>query len=158
MAQRRKAETKPADWPANTALKLLRQQLEELQKFRGKNFREVEHDEDAWQQFTGNVIIHGFGEDSQNVRHFNAARWAGEQSMMGTSEAQAQRNFELRIVKFQATLIGSIKELEAIVSASEARPVWAEPKPTYAAAESNPTVNQGILVLISHSSKDKVVA
>ncbi len=158
MAQRRKPESRPADWPPDTTLKLLCQQLEELQKFRGKNHRDVEHDEDAWQQFTGNVIIHGFGEGSQNLSHFNGARWAGEHSVMGMSEAQAQRNFELRIEKFQATLASSIKELEAIISASEARPASAESKPAYSVAEGNPTVKQGILVLISHSSKDKVLA
>ncbi len=158
MPKGRKLESKPADWPADTALKLLRQQLEELRTFRGQNYREVAHDEDAWIQFTGNVIIHGFGEGSQNLGHFNAARWAGEHSMAGTSEAQAQRNFELRLEKFQATLIGSIRELEAIVSASEARPTSAQLKAGYAAAASSPTVNQGIRVLISHSSKDKPLA
>jgi stalled ribosome alternative rescue factor ArfA len=70
MAQRHKTESKPADWSANTTLKLLRQQLEELQKFKGKNYREAQHEEDAWQQFTSNVIIHGFGEGSQNLRPF----------------------------------------------------------------------------------------
>ena len=158
MAQRRKSESKPADWPANTTLKLLRQQLEELQKFKDKNYREVQHDEDAWQQFTSNVIIHGFGEDSQNLGHFNAGRWAGEHNMMGISDAQAQRNFALRIEKFQATLVASIRELEAVVSTSEANSAPAEIKPGYATPKSIPSTVQSILVLISHSSKDRVLA
>jgi hypothetical protein len=78
--------------------------------------------------------------------------------MRGISEAQVQRNFELRIEKFQATLVASIRELEAIMSTSEVDSAPAEIKPGYLTPERIPNGVQSILVLISHSSKDRVLA
>ena len=45
------AQTGP-DWPPARTRDLLKRQLEELQKFRGQTWRDVEHEEDEWQQFT----------------------------------------------------------------------------------------------------------
>jgi hypothetical protein len=154
MARTRKPEPKGPDWPADKTLVLLRQQLELLQKFRGRSYRDVEYEENSWQQFTRNVIIHGFGESSTNLSDLLSARYAGVQTVMGVSEAQLQQNFELRIEEFQATLNSSIKELEAMVSVSSSR--YGEARP--AARVSNATSSDGILVLVSHSSKDKALA
>jgi hypothetical protein len=111
VARSRTPEPKGPDWPPEKTLRVLRQQLESLQAFRGKKFREIENEENEWVQFTGSVMIHGFGEESQNERNFSMARHAGQYSMMGTSEGQLQRNFELRTERFQASVASSIKEL-----------------------------------------------
>ncbi len=119
MPSRRVPEPRKSDWPPDKAVAILRKQLSELQQFRGKKFREVENEENEWVQFTSNAIVHGFGEHSQNDRSFSMACHAGEYSMMGTSEGQLQKNFELRIERFQATLVSSIKELEVSLPESE---------------------------------------
>lgn len=115
MARTRKPEPKEPDWPPEKTLHYLRQQLDELRKLKGRNYREAEDAEEQWTQFTMNVFIHGFGEASQNLGHFHSARWAGEHNVMGISEYQAQKNFDLRIQKFEATLSSSIKELQAML-------------------------------------------
>ena len=56
---------------------VLKQQLEKLQAFKGKNHREVENEETVWKQLTEGALIHGFGEDSHNVSHYYFARSAG---------------------------------------------------------------------------------
>src|SRR5260370_4625641 len=119
MPSRRVPEPRKSDWPPDKAVAILRKQLSELQQFRGKKFREVENEENEWVQLTSNAIVHGFGEHSQNDRSFSMACHAGEYSMMGTSEGQLQKNFELRIERFQATLVSSIKELEVSLPESE---------------------------------------
>src|SRR5487761_871950 len=121
MARSRKPEPKQADWPPDKTLRLLRQQLDELQKFEGHDHKQVEHEEDEWEQFTRNVIIHGFGEESQNLTNFYFARSAGEYNLMGISDQQAQRNFQLRIEKYRSALSSSIKELESMLPEAEVR-------------------------------------
>jgi hypothetical protein len=125
MARSRKPEQKEADWPPEKTLRHLKQQRDELQKLKGRNYQEVQHEEEAWTQFTVNVFIHGFGEGSQNLSNLHSARWAGEHSMMGISDFQAQRNFELRVQKFEVTLSSSIKELEAMLPEAEVRGAYA---------------------------------
>src|SRR5437660_12894574 len=100
--------SKEPDWPLERTLRVLKQLLESLQAFKGKNHREMESEEDAWTQSTEGAMVHGFGEDSHNVGHFRMAHHAGTHSMMGISEYQRQVNHEKRIAKFEATLRGSI--------------------------------------------------
>lgn len=121
MARNRKPESKPADWPPEKTVRHLRQQLDELQKFKGRDYRQVEHEKEGWEQFTRNVIIHGFGEASQNLRDFYFAHDAGEYNMMGISDQQAQENFDLKIEKYRSALSSSIKELEAMLPEAEVR-------------------------------------
>src|SRR6266852_3170054 len=96
LPSRRVPEPKGPDWPPEKAVPILRKQLNLLQQFKGKKFREVENEENEWVQFTGNAIVHAFGEHSPNDRNFSMAHHAGHYSMMGTSEWQLQKNFELR--------------------------------------------------------------
>jgi len=119
MAKSRKPEPKEPDWAPGKTLHYLRQQLDELQKLKGRNHQEAKHEEDGWQQFTKNVLIHGFGEASQNLRNFHLARSAGLTNLMGISEAQMQENFKERIEEFEVTLSSSIRELEAMLPEAE---------------------------------------
>lgn len=112
MARRREPEPKPADWPLEKTLHVLRQQLDELQKLKGRAYSEARHDEGVWENLTRSVIVHGFGEDSEKLREFNRAKFTGQHRLGGVSEGQMQRNFDLRIEKQEAVLVSAIKELE----------------------------------------------
>jgi len=121
MARTKVYQPKGPDWPPEQTLKVLRLQLEKLQPFRNKNYKEMSNEEGVWQQTTQAALTHGFGEDSDNVGHFHSARWAGEHSMMGISPHQQQLNYDQRIEKFEANLRASIAELEMSLPQAEVR-------------------------------------
>jgi len=98
---------KGPDWPPERTLRVLKQQLEKLQAFKGKNHREMANEEEIWKQTTEAALTHGFGENSNNLGHYHSARWAGTDSM--------------RIEKFEANLLSSIAELEASMPEAELR-------------------------------------
>lgn len=125
MARSTKVQPKGPDWPPDRTLRVLKEQLEKLESFKGKKCSEMEHEEGIWQQMTQAALTHGFGEGSDNVRHFHSARWAGTHSMMGTSPYQEQENFRQRMDKFDATLRSSIAELEASMPEAELRGAYA---------------------------------
>jgi hypothetical protein len=153
---RRPNPAKGPDWPPEKSLPLLKEQLSKLQEFKGKQYSQVERVEDEWEQFTRSVIIHGFGEDSQNLKNFYTAGSAGIRSLMGTSEHQMQLNFEERILQYEPTLKSSIRELEAMLPV----PVAATPRmaPAQPGGIPNTSSSDQPLVLISHSSKDVELA
>lgn len=97
----------------------LRRQLASLDELRGKNYREAEHAEEEWRNLTLIILVHGFGEDSQNVSQFHSAKWAGEHNIMGISPGQAQINFEKRLESFRALLRSSLAELELMMPEPE---------------------------------------
>jgi hypothetical protein len=121
MPPRRKQELKEADWPPERTIRILKQQRDALQSFRGKTFHEIDSAEQEWSEFTLSALIHGFGEGSQNVSNFYSARSAGVHNLMGISDFQRQKNLELRIERYQATLSSSIRELEAMLPESDLR-------------------------------------
>ncbi len=110
-----KIPPKGPDWPPEQTLSVLRQQLEKLQVFKGKNHREVENEETVWKQLTEGALIHGFGEGTHNVSHYYSARSAGRWNVGSVSEYQVQENYKQRIAQFEATLLSSIAELEASI-------------------------------------------
>jgi hypothetical protein len=113
MTPRRAApQFKPADWPPDQTYFALKKQLSALDNFRGRQWRDVEHEETSWRNLTLNVLTHGFGEESNNVNQFHHAKWAGEHYMGGMSEAVIQRNFEQRIEALAAMVQSSLNELE----------------------------------------------
>ncbi len=116
-----KVQAKGPDSPPEQTLRVLRQQLEKLQAFKGKNHREVENDETVWKQITEGALIHGFGEGSRNVKHYYGARSAGVWNLYGVEDFQLQLNYNERIGKFEATLLSSIAELEASFPEAEVR-------------------------------------
>jgi hypothetical protein len=109
------------DWPPAQTLRVLKQQLERLQAFKGKNHREVQNEATVWEQVTEGALIHGFGEGSHNLSHYFMARAAGIHSMMGISDHQQQLNYNERIANFEATVLSSIAELEASMPEAEVR-------------------------------------
>jgi hypothetical protein len=125
MTRYSKSQPKGPDWSPEQTLRVLRQQLANLQKLKNRNHREADNDEEVWKQSTEGALIHGFGQDSHNVSHFYRARSAGFQSMMGTSDHQQQLNFQERIDKFEATVSSSIAELEAVLPESASKGAYA---------------------------------
>lgn len=124
MVRNPKQQLKGADWPPEQTLRVLRQQLDRLQAFKGKLPRAVENDETLWKQITEGCLIHGFGEGSHNLSHYYSARSAGRWNMGGVSERQLQQNYNERIARFEATLLSSIAELEASIPEAATRGVY----------------------------------
>jgi hypothetical protein len=113
MARTTKQQHVGPDWPPEQALRVLRQQLDDLQKLRGRRHDEAHNDEEQWAQLTMAGLIHGFGPASHNIKHYYGARSAGQHNMYGISDHQRQINFQLRIDAYESTVKSSIAELEA---------------------------------------------
>lgn len=154
---RRSPPAKAPDWPPEKALPLLKEQLRRLQDFKGKKVTVVERAEDEWEQFTRSVIIHAFGENSENLNNYYSARSSGVYNMMGISDHQRQLNFELRISQYEATLNSSIRELEVVLPVSEPHPIVVVPDVRPGVPARVPGGDEP-LILISHSSKDLALA
>jgi hypothetical protein len=144
MARRGDLPPKGPDWPHEKTLEVLKQQLGQLQAFKGKRFSEVDPEEQVWEQFTRSAIVHGFGEGSENTGNFNMAHWAGRHNMMGISDHQRQQNFEKRIAAYESTLKSSIRELEVMLS----------PPAQTSDDVVRPVTGGHPLILISHSGAD----
>src|SRR6266478_3155499 len=152
---------KPADWPPDKTHAALKKQLAALDTFRGRRYREVEHVEQGWKNLTLNILWHGFGQNSNNVDQFHQAKLAGR-NHANMSEGEIQQNFEKRIEAFSAMLKSSLDELELMGAAAESK------KSTSIETESRdalndmpvkqPATHRGLLVFISHSSKDADLA
>src|SRR2546428_10700297 len=110
---------KPPDFPPQKTYAALKKQLAALDRFRGRNYRDVENDEREWKNLTLNILIHGFGEDSENVSQFHGSKWAGQHYMGGMGEGLIQRNFEERVEAFAAMLRSSLAELELMMPEPE---------------------------------------
>ena len=113
---------KPPDWPPAKTYDALKKQLADLDQFRGKNYREVEHAEQSWRNLTENILTHGFGEDSNNVSQFHHAKWAGQHYMGGMSEGLIQNNFNKRVEALDGMIKSSLAELELIMGPMEPAP------------------------------------
>jgi hypothetical protein len=110
---------KPPDFPPEKTQAALKKQLAILDDLRGKNYREAEYAEQEWKNLTLNILIHGFGEDSENVSQFHSAKWAGEHNMMGVGPGKLQQNLAKRIEAFAALLKSSLAELELMLPERE---------------------------------------
>jgi predicted nucleotide-binding protein len=105
---------KPADWSPNQTYAALQKQLAALDNFRGRRYRDVEHDGKGWTNLTKNILVHGFGDQSNNIEQFDEAAWAGSHvtGPRTNFEAHNQHNFEARLAAFTAMLKSSLSELE----------------------------------------------
>jgi hypothetical protein len=110
---------KPPDFPPAKTYIALKRQLASIETFRGRNYRDAENDERGWKNLTLNILIHGFGKNSENVSQFHSAASVGEWYMGAMSEQMIQRNFEERIEAFIATLKSSLAELELLMPEAE---------------------------------------
>jgi hypothetical protein len=111
---------RPADWTPTQAHVALGKQLAALDSLRDRSYREIEHQEQEWMNLTLNILTHGFGENSNNVKQFHQAKWAGEHHT-NMNEREIQRNFTERIQAF-AALRSSLAELELMGAGIEQTP------------------------------------
>jgi hypothetical protein len=117
----RKPQPKGPTWTPEQTLRVLRQQLERLEQFKGKNHQEVSNEEDQWAQLTQAAVINGFGEHSHNLSNFYSARSAGIHNIMGVSEWQQQQNYNQRIAGYEALIRSSIAEVEVLLPEAQVR-------------------------------------
>lgn len=119
MSPRRPASPppKPPDFPPEKTHAALKRQLSALESLRGKTYQEAEHAEDEWRNLTLNILIHGFGEASENVSQFHSAKWAGEHYMSpgGMPPGLLQQNFQKRLEALAGVLRSSLTELELMM-------------------------------------------
>jgi hypothetical protein len=120
----RKPAPKGPTWTPEQTHRVLKQQLEKLGFFKGKNYLEVSKEEDAWAQLTQAAVINGFGEDSHNVSNFYSARSSGVYYVGGNSPLQ--QNYQERIAGYEALLRSSISEIEVMLPESEIRGAYDE--------------------------------
>jgi len=118
-ARRAAPPPKPPGFPPKKTYHALKKQLARVDEFRGRRYREVEHAEEEWRNLTLNILIHGFGEDSENVSQFDHAKWAGEHNMGGMSEELIQHNFEQQVEALASMLKSSLAELELMLPEPE---------------------------------------
>jgi hypothetical protein len=71
MARRTSSPPNPPDWTPKQTSIALQKQLDALDSFRARTYQEVEHEEQGWINFTVNILAHGFGEGSNNVKQFH---------------------------------------------------------------------------------------
>lgn len=117
----RKLAPKGPIWTPEQTLRVLKQQLEKLQPFKGKQYSEVSNQEEAWAQLTQAAVTNGFGENSHNLNNFYSARSAGIHNIMGVSDWQRQQNYVQRIAGYEALLQSSIAEIEVLLPEAEVR-------------------------------------
>lgn len=125
MARASKPQPKGPSWQPEQTLRVLRQQLEELQKLKGRRRTEAHNDEELWAQVTEGALINGFGQDSHNLKHFHRARSAGVHNLYGVSDQQRQTNFQLRIDGYDSTVKSSIAEILAGLPEAEMKGAYA---------------------------------
>ena len=111
------AQATPPDWSPEKTYSALQTQLAQLDSFKGKRWREVRGEEQAWSNLTLNILAHGFGHGSNNIKQFQTAHWAG-QHRVNMSDGEIQNNYNQRIEALGAMLKGTLAELELILSES----------------------------------------
>jgi len=99
---------------ADKTYSAIKKELEALQNFKNKPYRDTEAEETQWQHLTQSIIQRGFGDPSSNLKKFYWARDAGEHALQrsGIDHGRKQRNFEARIREFEPLLKSILAELE----------------------------------------------
>lgn len=88
------------------------QQLDELQKLRGRQYDEADADETRWEHFSQGLIAGAFGDPGTELDNFYMARSSGGLQLGGASQYQLQSNFESRIKKYDALIRSLIGVLQ----------------------------------------------
>ena len=112
---------RPSDWPHDRTHAALKKQLAALNELRGKNHRNADADERAWTNLTNNILAHGFGENSNNVRQLQDAHNTGMFYHSGMTEGDLQQIFLERLDSLGAVVKSSLDELE-LMGVSETVP------------------------------------
>jgi hypothetical protein len=131
MPPRKAPVQKEPTLPPDRALKAIEQQIDSLQKLKGRRYDEASADETEWLHLTQSIIEGAFGDPSSALSRFFMARAAGQHNMMGVSVRQRQINFEARI-KEQDALLRSLTSTLRLQLPEEAIKGVYEPGDQYA--------------------------
>jgi hypothetical protein len=146
-AKRTQPPETPPDFSPDRAYEVLKAQLAKVQELKGRDCRTGEAAESELYQLTSKLVMRSFGSGSSNYRAFCLGRSAGTYVMqMGNyvDHARNQSNFEARLQAYESSLKSCIAELELDLTAVPSSPVTSG--------------ERKLLVLISHSSKDELLA
>ena len=113
------------------ALRAIAEQLDGLQKLKGRKYDEAEADETEWEHLTQSIIEGAFGDPSSQLSKFHMAKAAGQHSVMGIGSLQKQANFESRIKEQEALLRALASTLKLQLPDEEIKGVY-EPGDEYA--------------------------
>ncbi len=128
---RKAAVQKEPTLPPDRALRAIGEQLETLQKIKGRKYDEADANETEWEHLTRSIIEAAFGDPSSALDKFHMATAAGRHNMMGISPQQRQINFEARIKAQEALLRALIGTLRLQLPEEEIKGVY-EPGDQYA--------------------------
>jgi hypothetical protein len=108
MPSRKTAVQKETSLAPDRALRAITEQLDGLQKLKGRRYDEAEAEEMEWKHLARSIIEGAFGDPSSPLSSFHKARAAGQHSFsVEISPRQKQINFELRIKEQEALLRSS---------------------------------------------------
>lgn len=110
--------------PPERALKALSQQLEGLQKLKGRDFREAEAEKREWQHLTENIIESTFGNPSTQLSSFHHAKIAGIHLLGGVGDYQEQQNYISQIQELESLLRALISVLRLQLPEEEVRGIY----------------------------------
>ena len=117
------AQQEPA-LPPERAIKAIAQQLEALEKLKGRRHDEAEKDETEWNHFTQSIVEAAFGNPSSSLSKFYGASSAGDHNIRGVSPRQRQINFQSRLNAFEALLPSLIKTLQLQLPEEDVKGVY----------------------------------
>jgi hypothetical protein len=125
---------KPPTISPERALRALTEQLEALQKLKGRRYDEADAKETEWMHLTENIIEAVFGEPSSSLDRFFAASHAGSHFTWGNEPIPRRRleqnNFEARFTQFDALLKALVNTLRLQLPEEEIKGVY-EPGEQY---------------------------
>jgi len=131
MPPRKAAVQKGPTLSPDRALRAIEQQLDSLQKLKGRKYDEADADETEWLHLTQGTVEDAFGDPSSALSSFFMARAAGRHHIMGISPQQRQVNFELRIKEQEALLRSLVSRLRSRLPGEKISGVY-EPGDEYA--------------------------
>jgi hypothetical protein len=137
----------PPDFSPDRAYEVLKAQLAKVQELKGRDYRTAGAAERELYQLTSKLVMRSFGSGSPNYRAFCLGSSAGSYVLqMGNyiDHARNQSNFEARLQAYESSLKSCVAELELDLTAAPSSPVTSG--------------ERKLLVLISHSSKDELLA
>lgn len=112
------------------ALRAIMEQLDGLQKLKGRRYDEAESEETEWEHLTQSIIEGALGDPSSALSKFHMATAAGRHNLMGISLQQRQINFDLRIKEQEALLRSLVSTLRLQLPEEEIKGVY-EPGDEY---------------------------
>ena len=131
MSSRKATPQKEPTIPLDRALGALKDQLEALQKLKGRRYDEAQSDKREWQHTTEGIIEAGFGNPSTALDKFHMANTAGIHNIMGIGPHQRQVNFETQINEHEVLLRSLIRTLQLQLPEEEIKGIY-EPGDEYA--------------------------